>query len=313
MNPKYNETIDKLRTWSQNEKSIQGVIILGSQVRDEFEGDAWSDLDVLLLADTPSDFMRSDKGLEFLGEVVCVVVEETPLDWVRMTWSVKRILFTDNRAVDFSILPSDRVDDVLSMNAEIHAHGYEIIYDAHPNMLTAKIETSLLKVKEEPPKPSTEAELQQIINTLLFELLFAAKKIRRNELWVAVSCINQQINNRLLQLIEFHAASVTKASQGIRYEGRFLEQRIPQAVLEKLPLCFARYAVLDAIQTIGHLLEITRYLSKEICEAQNYPFDAKQFDRTRKLYDEVADDIVCWHLNVAKIIEPHIQKKYGSD
>ncbi|MBE0528333.1 MAG: aminoglycoside 6-adenylyltransferase [Thermoleophilia bacterium] len=293
MHPKYNETINQLKTWAQNEKSIQGVIILGSQVRAEFEGDEWSDLDVLLLADTPSDFMQSDNWLDFFGNVVCVVNEETPLDWVNMTWAVKRVLFTDNRAVDFSILPSDRVDDVLSMNAEIHAFGYEIIYDAHPNMLTVEIETSLVKVKkvkEELPKPPTEPELQQIINNLLFELIFAAKKIKRNELWVAVSAINQQINNRLLQLIEFHTTSVAKPSQGIRYDGRFLEQRIPQATLEKLPLSFAKYDVFDAIQTIEHLLEITYCLSKEICEEQNYLFEAEQFYRTRKLFDEVFED-----------------------
>lgn len=240
MHLKYNETINKLRTWSQNEKSIHGVIILGSQVRAEFEGDEWSDLDVLLLADTPSDFMQSDKWLDYLGKAVCIAAEETPLNGVNMTWTVKRVLFTDNQAVDFSILPSDRVDDVLSMNAEFHAYGYEIIYDAHPNILKVKIETNLVKVKEELPKPATEVELQQTINHLLFELLFAAKKIRLHELWVAVSSINQQINNRLLQLIELHAVSVAKTSQGIRYDGRFLEQRIPQATLEKLPLCFCQ-------------------------------------------------------------------------
>lgn len=287
MHPKYIETIHKLRRWSQNETSVQGVMILGSQVRDEFEGDAWSDLDVLLLVDTPSDFLRSNQWLDFLGEVVCVVVEETLLDWINLTWAVKRILFTDGRAIDFSILPSDRIDDVLSMNAEIHAHGYEILYDAHPDILAVKVETSLVNVQEKPPEPPTEAELQQVIDHLLFELLFAARKIRRNELWVAVSYINQQINGWLLQLIEFHTTSVTQASLGIRYGGRFLEQRIPQATLEKLPQCFARYDVFDAIQTVGRLLEITRYLCEEICEKQNYPFDAKQFDRTRRLYDEM--------------------------
>jgi len=290
VHPKYNETINKLRTWSHNENSIQGVIILGSQVRDEFKGDEWSDLDVLLLADTPSDLIQSNKWLDFLGDVVCAVVEETPLDWVNLTWSVKRILFTDNRVVDFSILPSDRVDDVLSMNAEIHAHGYEIIYDAHPNKLMAKIKTSLVKVKDEPPKPPTETELQQIVNNLLFELLFAAKKIKRNELWVAVSLIDQQINKQILQLIEFHTASIPKTSQGIRYDGRFLEQRIPQAVLEKLPLCFAKYDVFDAIQTLEYLLEITHLLSKEICEEQNYPFEATPFDRIRSLYGEIFEN-----------------------
>jgi len=288
MHPKYNETIDKLRTWSQQEKVIQGALILGSQARDEFEGDEWSDLDVLLLADTPSVFMQSNKWLGILGEIVFVIVEETHLDWVNLTWSVKRILFADNRAVDFSILPSDRVDDVLTMNAEIHAHGYEIIYDAHPNVLRSKIETTLTGVKEEPPKIPTEDELQQLIHNLLFQLIFACKKIKRNELWVAVSSINQQVGTRLLQLIEFHAASVTKTSQRIRDDGRFLEQRIDQDILQKLPQCFAKYDAHDAIRTVGHLIEITQHLAKDICEANNYAFDKDLFDKTRKLYNGVS-------------------------
>jgi hypothetical protein len=57
-----------------------------------------------------------------------MVAEETPLPWVSLTWSVKRILFADHRAVDFSIMPADRLDDVLAMNAEIHANGYQVIY-----------------------------------------------------------------------------------------------------------------------------------------------------------------------------------------
>ena len=152
MHPKYNETIKKIRTWSQNEKAIQGAIILGSQVRNEFKGDEWSDLDVLLIADTPSEFMKTNRWLDFLGELVCVIAEETPLDWVNLTWSVKRVLFADNRTVDFSIMPADRVDDVLSMNAEIHAQGYEILYDAHAHVLSSKTEVTCADVKEHPPQ-----------------------------------------------------------------------------------------------------------------------------------------------------------------
>lgn len=85
--------------WSREEKNIHAAIILGSQVRDEFKGDEWSDLDVLLLVDNPQVFLQTDTWLAFLGEIVCVIVEETNLDWVHLTWSVKRVLFTDNRTM----------------------------------------------------------------------------------------------------------------------------------------------------------------------------------------------------------------------
>ena len=53
MHPKYDETVDKIIAWSKRDSNIKGSLILGSQVRNELEGDEWSDLDVLLLADKP--------------------------------------------------------------------------------------------------------------------------------------------------------------------------------------------------------------------------------------------------------------------
>jgi len=112
------------------------MLALGSQVRQDFAGDEWSDLDILLLVDNPQVLLNGDAWLTNLGEVVCAIIEETSLNWLSLTWIVKRVLFTDNRTVDFSILPYERVDDVLSLNAEIHANGYQILYDDHPGLIT---------------------------------------------------------------------------------------------------------------------------------------------------------------------------------
>jgi aminoglycoside 6-adenylyltransferase len=287
MHPKYYETVEHLKTWAQQEENIHCVIILGSQVRKDFEGDEWSDLDVLLLVDNPRLFLQTDTWLAFLGEIVCGTVEETNLDWIHLTWFVKRILLADNRALDFSIMPYARVDDVLSINAEIHANGYQVIYDTRPNWVVSKIEATLATLKEEPPKIPTEDELWRTIQVLLFQLVFASKKIKRNELWVAVSCINQQVSHQLLELIEFHTASVVEAPQRIRYEGRFLEQRMAPPLVEGLSWCFAKYDTQDAIQTIHHLLDFSYCLAKAICEKKGYPFKAYLFDKIRKLYGEM--------------------------
>ncbi len=290
MHPKYTETLTQLKTWAQQTPTVHGLVVLGSQVRKEFAGDEWSDLDVLLLVDDPRDLLQDDTWLAPFGEVVCLIVEETSLEWLHLTWSVKRVLFADNRTVDFSMMPYDRLDDVLALNAEIHVNGYQVVYDEHPDALAAKIEATLATLKEEPPRIPTEAELRRTIHSLLFQLVFACKKIKRGELWVAVSCINQPINTLLLQLIEFYTASVAKTSPRIRYEGRFLEQRIPPDLAAQLPRCFAKYEACDAIQTAYHLLDFTRYLAQGICAVNHYPFDARPFDQVRVLYHEMFDD-----------------------
>lgn len=293
MHPKYRETVDRLVTWSQQESTVHCALILGSQVRETFEGDEWSDLDVLLLVEKPQELIQTDTWLTQFGEIACVVVEETPLDWLSLIWSVKRVLFADHRTVDFSIMPAVRLDDVLSINAEIHAQGYRVIYETHPDRVASKIEATLADVKKEPPKTPTEDDVRRTINELLFHLMFACKKIERDELWVAVRCINQDVSNRLLQLIEFHTASITSTPQPIRYDGRFLEQRIPPGMIERLPQCFAKYDRLDAIRTVRHILDLTAWLSKAICERYEYSFNTSQFDTIRRLYGEMFGNESC--------------------
>src|SRR5512145_1974056 len=158
MHLQYHESVEKIKGWSQQAPNIHAVILLGSQVRKEFAGDEWSDLDVLLLADDPQTLLRSNDWLAFLGERVCGVMEETPLDWLQLTWSVKRVLFADNRTIDFSILPYARLDDAIAMNAEIHANGYQVLYDAHDGLVSSKIETTLATVKDEPARRPTADE-----------------------------------------------------------------------------------------------------------------------------------------------------------
>jgi hypothetical protein len=69
-----------------------------------------------------------------------------------------------------------------------------------------------------------------------------------------------------------------------------VEHRTTQDVIERMPQCFTKYDANDAIQTVRHLIETAAWLSKAICEENQYPFNASQFDVIRTLYDEMFDD-----------------------
>ena len=87
--------------------------------------------------------------------------------------------------------------------------------------------------------------------------------------------------------MEYHTTSIAKTSSRIGYDGRFLEQRIHNDIIEKLPQCFAKYDALDAIQTVRHLLDTTYCLAKDICKENNYSFNPYPFDMIRRLYGEM--------------------------
>jgi len=256
MLPKYADTLERLCLWSQQTDEVEGAIVIGSQAREMLLADQWSDLDLMVLVRTPDTFLNENQWLNRFGNVVCAFNYITPLHFTTWDWCVKRILLDDNRDIDFSILPYDHLDEVLAVNQDIMAKGYRVIYDAHAPQLESKIDALVAVHKDSATKPPTEDELRNVVNDLLFHIIWAFKKIKRGELWVAVSNINQHISGLLLRLIEWHTASVTHESTSINYDGRFLEMRAAGEILRRLRGCFTTYDPADAIETLGYLVDI---------------------------------------------------------
>lgn len=284
MHKNFCETIEKITTWANRDGSIQGIIIIGSQVRRELIADQWSDVDLMLLANDPHPLLTDAAWLDTFGNVVCFFNEVTVLPWLTWNWCVTRALYDDNRAIDFSILPADHLDEVLSVNKEIMSKGYRVIYDANAGRLDTKICTLLETVQKEKLVMPTEEELRNIIREILFHVIWSFKKIKQKELWVAVNCINGRIQNLLLRLIEAHNISITQRSTVVMHEGRFLEQRADRELIEKLKNCFTQYDEIDAAETLEHIIDFTSSISEAIGEKNGYTLDPKSFNMVKKLY-----------------------------
>jgi aminoglycoside 6-adenylyltransferase len=284
---KYDKTVDEIIAWSQQDSNVEGAIVIGSQVRDELHADEWSDLDVMVLANSPYLLLDEATWMDRFGTPVCVFVEVNELPFATWNWCVKRVLFDDYRAVDFSILPSDKLDEVLSVNKGIMSKGYRVVYDPNPDLLDSKIRAVIEKIEEAVPQIPIERELSNDVSNLLFHIIWAFKKIKKGELWVAVRCINTYIRDLLLRLIEFYNASVTKKPSVVMYSGRFLEDRTDGEILVQLKHCFAKYDEQDAIDTLGHLVDVTWFVSRRLFEALGYQLNAEQFEAIRRMHAEM--------------------------
>jgi hypothetical protein len=284
---KYTETIAKVKDWARREDNVAGVIVIGSLAREQLEADQWSDLDLMVFVKDIQILVNEHEWLAEFGQPICYFNAITPFHWADWDWIVKRALYADNRDVDFSILRFDRLDDVLAVNQSIMAKGCEVIYDAQENLLTAKINQLLIDNTTEEFRIPTEPELNAIINEILYHIIWAYKKIKRHELWVGVSLINTTIKNLLLQLIEIYNVTVAHSTNFIMFEGRFLERRTPPEVLEKLSHCVTKYDEQAAIDTLGHVIEITEFIVQAICAENDLEMNTDAFEGIRKLYTEM--------------------------
>ena len=164
------------------------------------------------------------------------------------------------------------------MNKEIISKGFRVIYDS-TNLVEAKIHSM---IREEKTKTSvlTESELNNIINDILYHVVWVEKKINRGELWVAVTTINNHINNRLLKLIEVH----NQKTSVIMYDGRYLEDRTDQSILNKLNYCFTKYDSDDASSMLHHILDLTYTLSNKLF-IDNGNESHSKFQKIREMKD----------------------------
>ena len=286
----YSDCILKIKSFSESEKEIMGALILGSQVRKDLPGDRWSDLDILLLVNDTSKYTDNNDWVNKFGNMICMSNEIINLSWINLIWHVKRILYSDGRAIDFSIEPYDKIDDVLEMNKEIHSIGYQIIFDRTNGQFPSKLINSLKDYVKIEKTGVSEKELNILVNDILFQVIYAIKKIKQGELWVATNVINCVLKDKLLQLIEIHNYIVEKKSNIIMYEGRFLERRTNAVIQKKIENCFSHYNNKDAVRTLDHLIDFIEEIYNEIASVLKYDANKNMFKQVRIIFNKIESD-----------------------
>lgn len=115
--------------------------------------------------------------------------------------------------------------------------------------------------------------------------VWAAKKAKRGELWIAKSSCDGYLKNLILRLIEWHAKS--KSDCDTWHKGRFLERWAEPEVLQELPSTFAGYTLADVQRALlANLLFYERF-GREVAHVLGYRFPEEAYsfatDQVRQL------------------------------
>lgn len=122
-NLKISDFIEKLQLWSSQQPEIQAIAIVGSWARGTARAD--SDLDVIVVADTPAKLLDNNAWLKQFGQIKKLVRE----DW-GLVQSL-RVHYAGEREVEFGITSKEWLSpkEIDLASGQIMRDGMMIVYD----------------------------------------------------------------------------------------------------------------------------------------------------------------------------------------
>src|SRR5438105_12500835 len=259
-NPDPDSLLERIVSWAQADGGVQACLLLGSRARHDRPADDWSDTDLILVLDDPDGLLADPAWPARFGTVAIMFLEETML-----SLRERRVLYADG--TDLDVVPMSR-ERMLEHLGDQHAlialgRGHRVLVDKIGVFagLDDRIANAQPMAASAPGAPDA-ALFTNLVNNFWYHAVWAARKLRRGELWVARSCVDGHMKQLMLQLIEWQA-DLTGANPDHWFDGRFVEQWADPSTLAALRDSFAHYDPADVARALAATMGLFRHLATD--------------------------------------------------
>ena len=272
LHDRYGALLGKVTAWAAANENIDGVMIVGSQTRSHLPADAWSDLDVLIAAQNREPLFARDDWLHAFGALKLLFNEATMVPGI----TERRALYDDGGVgldVDFTIFPTEALPLAAPAAGAVLKRGYRIVVDK-----LGALETFAASAGELPSEPLDEGTWHNALADTLYHVVWAAKKLRRGERFVAKQSTDGYLKRELLKRLEWQAAG---NGTPLWHDGRFLALWADAPTVNGLPSAFALYEDASIAQALRATLDLYTRLARAVAGQHGftYPDESEEFSR----------------------------------
>lgn len=256
--PFYSSFEEKFKNWAKETDNIQAAFIIGSRARMDHPADEWSDMDIVLYTYNHEYYIEHSDWLKPFGNIISSFAFMTAgKDMERLT------LFEGGWQVDFVIQPYEVLKKMSEKRTipQNFLRGVKVIVDKE------QISSKILPDKFTAPlyTPVSEEIFLNTVQMFWFGVMYVAKQILRNELWV-VKTRDIELKNLLLQMIEWHERAKNGNDYDTWHAGRFIYQWADSETYKGLFKAFGHFDKIDSWNALLNSASLFKRLSKELSE-----------------------------------------------
>jgi aminoglycoside 6-adenylyltransferase len=200
--------------------------------------------------------------------VAITFLEPTPVGGVLE----RRVLFADGADVDFSVAPAELLEEpdrFVGAAADVLGRGVRVLVDTD-----GALDSLLSRVPpRRPPEPPSQDDLTEIVNDFWYHAVWAARKLRRGEVFTAKGCVDAYMKRLILRVLAWHAQAAGNVDTW--HEGRFLEGWADPRALERLRAAYGHYDEDDVRRALLATMDLFSWLAAETAERHGLAYPAE--------------------------------------
>ena len=268
--------------WASSRDDVRAAVVVGSQTRNDWSADRWSDLDVVLVLDDPEPYAADAGWVGEFGEPVLTFLEPAAVGDERE----RRVLYATGEEVDFPLIPVTALDRLEKSEgaAETLRRGFRVLVDE------IGLEDRFRRLAEVPAvaHAPTQEEFTELVSDFWYHALWAAKKLRRGEILTAHGCLDRLLLSSTVTMLAWHATAVDP-SVDTWHGTRFVERWADPGALAALQSAFPRYDVRDVARALWATIDLWQGLEDETARRLGLALEVDDADLRRRVAEVVPD------------------------
>ena len=263
--------LDTLVAWGERTHGIRAMILTSTRARADAPVDEFSDYDLILAVTDPAGFAHGDLGWQaaYATSLVRWGDEDELYGW---TTYFRGVIYEDQVKVDYSIWPDALLEALAERETLLPGldHGYRVLLDKDGRTRQWPQPTYTAYLLARP----TEAEYQALVEEFWWGTTYAAKALRRGEVFFANSfMLEHDLKiDPLRRMLEWRIAVDRAWSFAPGVHGRGLERHLDRETLRELTDTYASLDPDEIWTALFRLIELFRRVTSEVAVALGYAY-----------------------------------------
>jgi len=264
------EVLGTLVSWGERTAGIRAMILTSTRAIPDGPVDEFSDYDVILAVTDPEAFAVDLGWQSAYGTPMVRWGDEDEL-YGHPTF-FRGVVYEDHVKVDYTIW-SDALLDELARHETLPPgldHGYRVLLDKDGRTQGWPAPTATAYALARPD----EAEYRALVEEFWWGTTYAAKALRRGELFFAGSFMLEHDLKliALLRMLEWRLAADRDWSFAPGVYGRGLERHLDRTTLDELAATYPRHTMDEIWTALFALVELFRRIASEVASELGYAY-----------------------------------------
>jgi aminoglycoside 6-adenylyltransferase len=276
--------IGKLLEWAESKPDIRVVILTSSRAKPNAELDEFSDYDVIFVAEDIKPYREDESWLEEYGRVL--VVYRDPIE---IRFGHERFInvtqYENGLKIDFTFWPVPLIKHVAGMEKlpDYIDDGYKVLLDKDGLTKGMKAPSGKAFI----PKPPTEVEYQAFVEEFFYDIPYAAKQIRRGDIFALKLTVYYMRDVKLRRLLEWKVEIEYKWSLKSGYFGKRLQKYLTPALLQEWDMIHFGGVNKNNWESLFRILRLFSEVAREVGKELGYSYpedvDKRMMDYVEKV------------------------------